>query len=67
MQISFRVSTKTRMLVLAIDPENFQWSPGEIESGKSSPAERFDACADQYWLWGWLGLTVFYACTRAFY
>lgn len=61
MQLEFRFNTSSRMLVVAIDPENFQWGPGEIESGRSSPAERFDAGADRYWLWGWLGLTVFYA------
>ena len=67
MQIGFRISTTNRMFVLAIDPENFQWSPGEIESGKSSPAQRFDAHSDRYWLWGWLGLTIFYATATAYY
>lgn len=49
--------------------ERFEWGwPGEIENGKSSPAEYFrDAVADEYWIWGWLGFVVFFSRTRAFY
>ena len=65
MKIGLRASTSRWMIVLAIDPENFVWKPCEIESGSSSPAERFDAWGDRYWLWGWLGLTLFFAKVTA--
>lgn len=61
MKIGIRFETNSHRWVFAIDPEYFYWKPGEIESGSSSPAQFFDAMSDRYWLYGWLGLTFFYA------
>jgi hypothetical protein len=57
-KIGLRAETKTKRLVVAIDPDEFTWTPGEIESGKSSPGEFFDCHCDEYFIWGWLGVTV---------
>lgn len=61
MKIGFRVNTNTRMLVFAYDWDYFSWLPGEAESGKSSPAERFDAVSDEYVLYSFLFFTLFFA------
>jgi hypothetical protein len=65
--LEFLISRPGWRLRFGIDTDYFTWAPCEIESGRMSPAEHFDAPAQAYWLWGWLGFVVYYTRARAWY
>lgn len=60
-KLGFTIARPTWRLTFGVSNEYFFWTPGEIESGSSSPAERFNSISDEYWLWGWLYFYVFFA------
>lgn len=61
MKIGFRINTHTWMLVLGVDRDYFAWTPGLVESGSSTPAQRFDAYHEKDWLYSFLCFTLFFA------
>lgn len=61
MKVGIRFQTSSRMLTLAVDADYFSWRPGLVESGTSSPGERFDVTTDRYWHYSFLWFTLFFA------
>jgi hypothetical protein len=60
-EIGFGVSRPSWRIRLGIDTEDFSWTPGEYESGTSSPPQFFDyGCSDAYWVWVWLWFKIFF-------
>lgn len=60
-KIGFRVNCSWWMAVIAIDWDYFSWSPGLVESGSSSPGQRFDCYHEKDWLFSFLCFTLFFA------
>lgn len=60
-EIGIGISRPGWRLRFGIDTSNFDWTPGEYESGNSTPAEFFDAGSDMYVIWTWLWFKVFFA------
>lgn len=67
-ELGIGIVRSTWRLKFGLSNEYFSWTPGIIESGKSTPAQYFDSMSDEYWIWGWGYFVVFFAkCEKGYY
>lgn len=66
-EVGFGITRPYWRVRFGIWTEHFLWLPSEIDWGKSSPAELFNAPADEHWTWGWLFFVIYFARARMFY